>query len=57
VVDGTIRREFTDGLVIMNEPDAAPVTVALDGHWRDPSGESRAEVRLGPREAIVMTRG
>lgn len=56
VVDGTIRREFTDGLVIMNEPGAAPVTVALDGTWRDPSGEAREEVTLGPREAIVLSR-
>lgn len=56
VVDGTIQREFTGGLVVMNEPRSDPVTVTLDGEWITPDGATVTEVSLGTREAIVLTR-
>lgn len=56
VVDDTIQREFTDGLVIMNEPRANPVTVDLDDPWITPAGERVTSVSLDGAEAIVLTR-
>lgn len=56
VVDDTIQREFTDGLVIMNEPRADRVTVALDETWITPAGERVTSVALDGAEAIVLTR-
>jgi hypothetical protein len=55
-VDGTIQREFTGGLVIMNEPRRSAVTVQLAGSWRTPQGDLVTQVTLGTREAIVLTR-
>jgi len=56
VIDGTIQREFTGGLVVMNEPRSDPVTVDLGGEWLTPSGSTVTEVTLGKKEAIVLTR-
>ncbi|GJM38056.1 MAG: hypothetical protein DHS20C19_14230 [Acidimicrobiales bacterium] len=56
VIDGTIQREFTGGLVVMNEPRSDPVTVDLDGTWLTPDGVPVTSVTLAPREAIVLTR-
>jgi hypothetical protein len=55
-VDQTIQREFTGGLVIMNEPRQPAVTVQLDGSWLTPDGATVSQVTLGTREAIVLTR-
>jgi hypothetical protein len=54
-IDGTIRREFTGGLVLMTEPDSEPVTVTLGGEWLTPEGDTVSSVRLESREAIVLT--
>ncbi|MDW3219832.1 MAG: putative glycoside hydrolase [Acidimicrobiales bacterium] len=56
VVDGTIQREFTGGLVVMNEPRSDPVTVDLGGSWLTPEGDAVTSVTLDTREAIVLTR-
>ena len=56
IVDGTIQREFTDGLVIMNEPRADPVTVQLDTTWHRQDGTPVTRVTLGTGEAIVLKR-
>jgi hypothetical protein len=56
IVDGTIQREFTGGLVVMNEPRSDPVTVDLGGSWITPAGATVTSVTLGTREAIVLTR-
>ena len=56
ITAGTIRREFTGGLVVMNEPTSDPVTVDLDGTWLTPDGTAVTSVTLTTREAIVLTR-
>jgi len=56
VVDATIQREFTDGLVIMNEPRADQVTVELDQTWKRQDGTSVSSVTLDGGEAIVLMR-
>ena len=56
VVDATIQREFTDGLVIMNEPRADQVTVELDQTWKRQDGTSVSSVTLDGGEATVLMR-
>ncbi len=56
VVNGTIQREFTGGLVIMNEPRSDTVTVSLTDEWLSPTGAKVTSVTLGPAEAVVLRR-
>ena len=56
VVDGTIRREFTEGLVIMNQPRSESVSVDLGREWIDPDGAVVTSVTLDSHEAIVLRR-
>ncbi|MFT5201959.1 MAG: hypothetical protein ACI9C1_001341 [Candidatus Aldehydirespiratoraceae bacterium] len=56
IVDGNvIRRYFTGGQVVMNEPLADTVTVDLNGSWTDQWGDTVTSVTLGPRDAVVLT--
>lgn len=54
--DGVIRRDFTDGLVLMNQPRRDPVTVQLGAEWLLPDGTSVTEVHLDTRDAVVLVR-
>lgn len=54
--DGVIRREFTGGLVLMNQPRRLPVTVDLGGEWLTQDGQTVTSVDLGTREAVVLLR-
>jgi hypothetical protein len=56
IVDGTIQREFTGGLVIMNEPRADQVTVELDRSWQRQDGTTVNSVELAAGEAVVLLR-
>ncbi len=56
VVDGTIQREFTEGLVVMNEPRSEPVTVSFDHPWERQDGMAISQVTLDGGEAIVLMR-
>ncbi|MFT7610378.1 MAG: hypothetical protein ACI9MX_003462 [Candidatus Aldehydirespiratoraceae bacterium] len=56
VVGGTIQREFTGGLVVMNEPRSDAVTVDLGGSWIDPNGATITSITLATAEAVVLTR-
>lgn len=56
VVGETIRREFTGGLVIMNQPRSPRVTVQLDQPWLTQNGATVTRVTLDTREAIVLLR-
>ena len=55
VDENLIRRDFTDGIVLLNEPGRDPVTIRLDAPMRTPSGQLVTSVTLGDREAIVLT--
>jgi hypothetical protein len=54
--DGVFRREFERGLVLVNQPGAAQVTVVLDAPYKDLAGASRTSVTLGPAEGAVLRR-
>ncbi|MEZ5166329.1 MAG: S-layer homology domain-containing protein [Acidimicrobiales bacterium] len=54
VEDGVIRREFTGGMVIMNEPKNPPVTISLPRPMRTLDGATVTSVHLGTREATVL---
>ena len=56
VVDGTIQREFTGGLVVMNEPRADPVTVFFDQPWKRQDGTMITRATLDAAEALVLLR-
>lgn len=54
--DGSLwRRDFTGGLVIVNEPGFADHLVELGGEFRRLDGSVVERVLLSPREAVVLT--
>lgn len=53
--ENLIRRDFTEGVVLLNEPGRDPVTIGLDAPMLTPSGQLVTSVTLGDREAIVLT--
>jgi hypothetical protein len=56
-VDGTVlRRSFTDGLVLVNEPGAATVTVPLGEPMLTVDGDVVTSVTLHGREASILVR-
>jgi hypothetical protein len=50
-----IRRDFTKGIVLLNEPGGDQVTIRLDAQMHTPSGQLVTSVTLGDREAMVLT--
>ena len=53
---GLFRRDFSGGTVLLNEPGAAPRTVALDRRLKTLSGRIVTSVTLGPRDGVVLLR-
>lgn len=51
---GVWRRDFTGGVVLVNEPEAPRILIQLEGAFTDMSGNALNEVTLGPRSAIVF---
>jgi hypothetical protein len=51
---GVLRRDFQHGLVLVNPPDAASRTVALDRPHTDLGGRPRVAVTLGPAAGAVL---
>ncbi|MCL4401949.1 MAG: putative glycoside hydrolase family 15 protein [Acidobacteria bacterium] len=51
---GVIRRDFTGGIALVNEPWAKPVTVQLDHAYRRPDGSYVRTVTLGPAQGAVL---
>ena len=51
---GVLRRDFQQGVVLVNPPDAAPRTLGLDQPHTDLAGRQRASVTLGPAEGAVL---
>lgn len=52
--DGLIRRDFTGGIVLLNEPDRSTVKIALSEPMWLHDGTMVTEVALGEREAVVL---
>jgi hypothetical protein len=55
--NGVIRRDFRDGIVLVNEPDSPARTVGLDERYRDVAGAPRATVTLAAARGAVLRRG
>jgi hypothetical protein len=53
-VDGVLRRDFTGGTVLVNEPGAPTRTVALGTTMTDESGSRVASVSLGAKRAAIL---
>jgi len=54
---GVIRRDFRDGIVLLNEPESPRRTISLDGAYRDLGGKPRATVTLEAARGAVLMRG
>jgi Hypothetical glycosyl hydrolase family 15 len=53
---GVLRRDFERGLVLVNQPDAAPCALRLDAGWVDLAGGSRTAFTLDAAEGAVLQR-
>jgi hypothetical protein len=53
--NGVYQRNFTGGRVLVN-PGERPVTVALGGTFRTPSGSAVSSITLGAHDAEILTR-
>lgn len=56
VETGVWRRDFADGIVVLNEPNRDPVVVELGGEFVASGGAVVDEVLLEPGRAVVLTR-
>ena len=56
VVDGVITREFTDGLVVLNQPRSDATVVELAEPWMNDDGTLVTSVELAPSEAVLLRR-
>ena len=56
VVDGVLRRRFTDGVALLNPPGAASATVRLDGDYVDLDGRPVGAVTLRAGAGAVLRR-
>jgi hypothetical protein len=54
--NGVLRRDFEDGVVLLNEPDAPVRRLAVPGGLVDMHGRRRSAVTLGPRRAAVLVK-
>jgi len=52
--NGVIRRDFVDGAVLVNPPDAATQTLALETTYWDLSGQPQGTVTLGTAQGAVL---
>ena len=52
--NGVWRRDFTDGIVLLNEPGASTKTLTLGGTYTTTSGQSVSSVTLGASRGAVL---
>jgi len=55
-VSGVMRRDFTGGTVLVNEPGAPTRTVSVGAGYKDLNGASVTSVTLGPASGAVLVR-
>lgn len=53
--NGLWRRDFSRGVVLVNDPGAGNVTVSLGGSYRDLDGNAVGDLTLGSRTAAVLS--
>jgi Hypothetical glycosyl hydrolase family 15 len=53
---GVWRRDFANGIVLVNEPGAPTRTVMAGAGYRDLNGIARSSVTLGPASGAVLLR-
>jgi hypothetical protein len=56
VSSGVWRRDFANGVALLNEPGAPTRTVSVPSGLHDTSGRSRSSVTLGPGSGAVLLR-
>jgi hypothetical protein len=54
--DGVWRRDFANGIVLVNEPGAPTRTVTVGAGYLDLDGVGRSSVTLGPASGAVLLR-
>jgi hypothetical protein len=54
--NGLLRRDFEDGIVLVNPPGAPTVEADLDGDYEDLDGNSVDNVSLAARQGLVLRR-
>ena len=54
--NGLLRRDFEDGIVLVNPPGAPTVEADLDGDYEDLDGNSVDNVSLEARQGLVLRR-
>ena len=54
--NGLVRRDYQDGIVLVNKPGAASKTVSLGATYEDLTGASRTSVTLGAASGAVLLR-
>ena len=52
--NGLIRRDFANGMVLLNPPDKPTVTVNVDGSYVDSNGNAVSTVTLAGKQGIVL---
>ncbi|HWF10353.1 MAG TPA: NPCBM/NEW2 domain-containing protein [Bryobacteraceae bacterium] len=53
---GLFERRFDKGMVLLNDPNAATITVTLDGVYTRPDGSSNTSVTLAGKTGAVLTK-
>ena len=53
--NGVLRRDFEQGVVLVNEPDSRPQSLQVHGAFADASGDGCTAVTLGPAEGVVLS--
>ena len=56
VWNGAIRRDFENGMVLVNPPDRATLTLPLGGSFRKLDGQVVSQVTLGAKQGVVLKR-
>lgn len=51
---GLIRRDFADGIVLLNPPGKSAVTVNVEGSYVDSNGRTVSQVTLAGKQGIVL---
>jgi hypothetical protein len=49
-----LRRDFENGIVLVNAPGARPMTLSLERGYAGDDGARRRRVTLGPAEGAVL---
>jgi hypothetical protein len=54
--NGLMRRDFSGGMVLLNDPSGTTKTVTLPGTFKRVDGTSVTSVTLGARQAVILTK-